>query len=194
MDVKQTWEKIFLYWKTIESKPYCQGATTDDIKLLQEKLQLKLPDEFIKSLMICNDEKLDREYEKKFRMEIEKNPYKKILLGKIGLLEIKEIIESYAIRLYTYCEYSNTPKEWIPLTTHWYGTYESILDTREGTFGQVLFSVGEEDMYKVWANSYEEWLELIANEVTVHGEVREEMLEHVYKDKDMKQLQYPDYI
>lgn len=50
------------------------------------------------------------------------------------------------------------------------------------------------DLFLVWASSYEKWLEIMVNEVIEYGVVREELLENIYKDKNRKQLKYPDYL
>lgn len=183
--IEQTWNKIFSYWETVESKPYCKGATKEEIKTLKDNLKLELPDTFIRSLEICNGEILEKAYEKKYNEEIKKNPYQNIKLGIIRLFDINKILE------YRYVG-EDTPEEWIPLA-YWYGTYNVVLDTREATFGQVLFGIVEDDHFKVWTNSYEEWLELMAKEVEEHGEVREDMLYQIYKDNTLKKLEYPDY-
>ena len=184
--IEKIWDNMFSYWKTIESKPHCKGATKDEIKKLKDNLKLKLPETFIRSLEICNGDVLEETYEKKYNEEIKKNPYQHIKLGTIELFDINKILEFRYVG-------EETPEEWIPLA-YWYGTYTIALDTREATFGQVLLAVIEDDLFKVWTNTYEEWLEIVANEVIKYGEVREEMLEQIYKDSNLKDYSYPDYL
>ena len=183
--IEKIWDKMFEYWKKIESKPYCNKATNEEIEKFQKTLKLELPNSFVNSLKICNGEKIDILYEKKYNDLIENNPYEDIKLGIIGLFDINKILE------YRYIA-EDTPNDWIPLA-YWYGAYVAILDTRKDTFGQVLLGVEELGVYKVWANNYEEWLEIVSNEVIKNGEIKEEFLEKIYNNKNLKEYHYPDY-
>lgn len=135
--IEQSWNKLFNYWKIIKSKPYCKGASEEEINKLKNGLKLKLPQPFIDSLKICNGEKLEINYKIKYSEKIKKNPYQTISLGIIRTFDIDKILEMRYVG-------DETPEEWIPLA-YWSGDYQAILDIRKETFGQVLFGIVEDD-------------------------------------------------
>jgi len=182
MNINTSWNKIFSYWKSSKFKfpPSCKGATYDEIDVLRKGLKLNLPDDFIKSLMICNGDKLDKKF---FENKTDS-------LGVINLLDTKEILEIPPFD-------NPIPLEWVTIA-YWDGDFQIILDTRQETFGQILFAVYEEDLFLVWANSFEEWLKLMVEEVIKYGNIEEDMLyniykSHTYKNEKMKKLIAPNY-
>ena len=178
--VNQIWDSLIEYWQKNEPNfQGCIGANDKEIEELEQFLKVELPESFKQSLKRCNT--VPENYS-----EIVKSSC--LVTGSMGdLHSIPFIKEIFADRLEYYymddMEYAKNvdpsikplnlkgPQLWIPIY-NWNGNEWALLDLNEESnqYGQILYDDPEFGNLGIWANSYEDLLESIANAILDHGE------------------------
>lgn len=178
--VNEIWDKLIAYWQVNEpSFQGCKGASEKEISELEQFLKVSLPEPFKQSLKRCNT------YPEDYSQIIKSSS---LMTGSMGALHsISLIKEIYSDSLdYKYMddmEYARNidsniePKSlkgiqlWVPIFD-WNGNEWALLDLNEESnqYGQILYDDPEFDNLGIWANSYEEFLESIADAILDHGE------------------------
>ena len=169
-NIENLWSKLFEYWlkkkPDLMKEPFNQ-ATEEDIDSLKAALELKFPNDFLDSFRVCNE-----------NYRINNDDEWLSLLG--GNRYILNDINNTNDIIYIYNEFivynDEWEKNWIAFYD-WNGNYYAILDTNETTFGKIYCYSIESGQLQVWANSYEEWLEMAVDEVLEYGELRLETIE-----------------
>jgi len=177
--VGQIWDDLFSYWQ--QNEPHftmCKGAGEEEIKSLETSLCVELPNSLKESLKRCN---AYPETSQKIKNS------SCLLTGGAGkLFNVEEINESYQeMSLYKFFEGEAMPYEHVDngleTSTRWSEHFIpfyswncdvfALLDLRPNSnnYGQVLFEYPESSTLGIWAKSYEEFLQLIADAVIDHG-------------------------
>jgi len=174
--VSEIWECLIDYWKVNEPNfKGCKCASEEEIQTLESTLNITLPKSLRQSLEICNffPEKIDKSSSSYFG-------------GCSRLYDTRELLEMWdecnTYRFsgfpYRYIDSRIKPEDigwstrWIPIF-HWNADIFALLDMREDIgdrTGQILYEDSESGILGIWADSYEEFLESIANAVLDHGE------------------------
>jgi len=161
--VKKQWERLFGYYEG-EVKTKCKGASEEQIEAFEKEFDIILPKAFSDSFRICDERFILKDKTKGFFGKSELYSLKNSYYGYFNLMDINK-----EMRIYD----EKWKDEWIVFydyETWFYG----ILNTRTG---QIYLKSATENEYIIWANSYEEWLEMAVDEVLEHGEIRLEVLE-----------------
>lgn len=171
-DIEKLWNQLFEYWSSkkpeLMKKP-CQGASEDEIRQLEEALQVQLPEDFLDSFRICNEH--SRSNNDEWFSWFGENRY--IINNKDGDWDdIKKVYEEMLI----YNE--SWDKHWIPFYD-WNGAFYAILnmDNKDNDLGVIYCYDIEDGTLKKWKNDYKEWLEMAVSEVLKYGKLR---LETIY--------------
>lgn len=165
MSVEELWQKLMEFQKQRNMHVKYLKASNQEIDDLCNSIDADFPMSFIRSLEICNGEKVeDCESSGDF--------------GVLGILSISNILRHYDM-LVSYNE--NWNALWIPFF-FWDGKYYAVLDLDENssTYGKV-YCIDNEGYRKapvIWADSYEEWLSWAVNEVIQSGTIK---LDSIYK-------------
>jgi cell wall assembly regulator SMI1 len=174
--VVDSWNKIQRYWK--EKHPDlmetpCKKASKDELDELQKILQVNLPKAFLDNFAICNEGVRHKDDSNWFGWF---GPESRYIVNKEDR-SYGDIIYIYKTMNDLYQDEWN--KKWIPFYD-WNTNYNLVLDMSKN--GRVFVFDPEMaepiDKY-IWTNSYEEWLEIVANEVEQYGELRCETIESV---------------
>jgi len=174
--IEKSWNRIIAHWKnkkpTIESKP-CKQATKEELDKLQVALQVNLPKSFLDNLRICNENQIVIDNDNWFGWFGPEHRY--TITHKEDYSDI--VHTNYDMRNIYHEEWN--PK-WIQFYD-WNGNYNLFLDMSNGKGAVYIFDpeMAEPlDKYK-WTDSYEEWLEIVSNEVENHDELRCESFEKI---------------
>jgi len=174
--IVDSWNKIQRYWKEKQPdlmKNPCKKASKDELDELQKILQVNLPKSFLDNFAICNE---DLRYENQEKWVSWFGPESRYVVNKEDI-SFNDLVTIYKEMNDIYREEWN--KKWIPFYD-WNGNYNLVLDMNNN--GRIFVFDPEMaepiDKY-VWTNSYEEWLEIVANEVELYGELRCETIESV---------------
>lgn len=174
--IVKSWNKIQSYWK--EKHPDlmgtpCKKALKYELDELQKILQVNLPKAFLDNFAICNE---DLRYKDQENWVYWFGPESRYVVNKEDT-SFNDLATMYKEMNDIYRE--EWDKKWIPFYD-WNGNYNLILDMNNN--GRVIVFDPEMaepfDKY-VWTSSYEEWLEIVANEVEKYGELRVETIESV---------------
>ncbi len=163
-NIKKQWERLFKYYEgNLTHK--CKGASEEKIIEVEKEFGVTLPKAFADSFRICDERYIFNVSEKKgWFGEHDHYSLTNIFYGGYNLLEANKEVRLYA---------EDWKDEWISFYTY-EGWYDAILDT--GT-GNIYLKSTTDVEYIIWANSYEEWLEMAVDEVVEHGEIRLEVIE-----------------
>ena len=163
-NIKKQWERLFKYYAGNLRKK-CEGATEKKIAEVEKEFGVQLPKAFADSFRICDERYIFNTSEKKgWFGEHDHYSLTSIFYGGYNLLEINKEIRIYA---------EDWKDEWISFYNY-EGWYDAILDTKTE---QIYLKSTAENEYIIWANTYEEWLEMAVDEVLKHGEIRLELIE-----------------
>jgi len=152
-----------------------------EIEKIEKSLNVKLPDDYKKSLKINSK-------------EVVKDEFVYPWLGSWNTLhDTSEIIkyslrnremdhEVFQIRNGLSDEYGFWNKKWV-IFFDWNMDFLAVLDLREDEkyYGQVLCLCIEDGSISKWANSFSEWFELSVNETIKHGELRVTTIDNVLR-------------
>ena len=181
------WERLFAYWKKNEPNfTGCKGATEKEILDLELHLGIKLPNCLKESLARCNTPPIEPK-------KVHKSSC--LMTGCAGILysidDIKMDHQDFKEYMfdggaYRYVDPNIFPKDiawsnyWIPIYS-WNCNEYALIDLRPecNNHGQILYVDPEFSVLGIWAKSYEEFLESIANAILDHGE---------FNQNDMKQI------
>jgi len=190
--MKKNWEMLFEYWIdkqiefwnngkiekfTVDTK--CKGANNSDLDKIK-KYYTNIPDELLESLTICNEtngwfgfngwgvlygtnEMLDVSVSFENSPKNDLGSYKSVGSGVVNPTTL-------------------LPKEWIPIFD-WNGNYIVAIDMLSNNKGQVIIFSLEDSAVHKWANSYEEWFELVVSEVLKDGELQPATIDNVLNKK-----------
>jgi cell wall assembly regulator SMI1 len=164
--VKEQWQRLFDFYQNsglLVKK--CEGATEEKITEVEKEFGVTLPKAFADSFRICDERYIFNTYEKKgWFGEDDHYSLSGMFYGYYNLL-----VTNKEMRIYD--EYWKD--EWIVFYD--YGTwFSAVLDT---VTGKIYCHEAETGKYVIWANSYEEWLEMAVDEVVKYGELRLETME-----------------
>lgn len=178
-----SWGKLFEYRKTHGIRKPCVGATDEEIKVLINCLDRSIPEALIESLKVCNNTNVfDTDSTKESRCK-----------GTGWLLTTSEIVERVNEKSRRkevtgdICYYDN----WLPIYT-WMpdseedDLYDDIceaviqMDEKSPNYGKVFFW-GFSRGPAIWANSYEEWLEMIVYKTIKNSRLTLEYFENHFK-------------
>ena len=184
--MKQNWEKLFTHWasKQIEfwnngklekftTETTCKGVDSSELDSIK-KYYTNIPNALLESLSICNESNRWLGF----------NGWG-LLYGTNEILETsKSFVKSPKSDLGSYKLVGEGitnpktlfPKEWIPFFD-WNGMYIVAIDMLSTNKGQVIIVSIENSMVYKWANSYEEWFELVVSEVLNDGELQSDTIE-----------------
>jgi len=184
--VGQIWDDLFRYWEQNEPGfTMCKGAGEEEIKSLEASLNIELPNALKESLKRCSSNP----------NKIEKSSC--LLTGGGGkLFDIKEMDESYReMNLYKFFDgeamsYTKIDTKLEPNTTwskyfipiySWNCNENALIDLRPESrnYEQILYEDAEFATIGVWAQSYEEFLKLIADAIIDHGAFNQDDMEKV---------------
>lgn len=172
MTVKQSIDRLKDYAKQQGKDPevVCQGASDEEIETLKTSFEVGPPESFIDVFKYCSKD--DPKY-----ADVRENC--SIIFGtsscqhSISLMkqinkDMSEIDDSFKDQIIFY---------------DWDATYYAVLNMRQDdkSYGKVLCVHLESGIFDVWADSYEEWLELMVNEVVRSGDVDSKFIEKVLK-------------
>lgn len=187
-EIEIIWNKLFEYWKTFEPNfSRCNIATEKEILNFEAYLQVKLPDDFKKSLEICNAYPSERKYVIKSSCLITGGAGTLYTINDMQIAH--EDFKGYMFDGYAYKHIDSKifPKDivwsndWIPIYS-WNCDELVLLDLRENIgeqYGQILYLDQEYDILGIWATSYEEFLKSIANAILDHGEFNHDDMQNI---------------
>jgi len=167
-NIKKQWERLFEYYKSKGLlKRECKGVSEEKVKEFEEHFNVSLPKDFIDSHRICDEIYIFDTSEKiGWLGEEDIYSFEDIKYKWYNLFLVNDQISEYAQDI-------GWNKNWIVFYD--YGTwFSAVLDT---TTGKVYCYENETSEYTLWANSYEEWLEMAVDEVLKYGELRLEVME-----------------
>jgi cell wall assembly regulator SMI1 len=188
MSIQQNWDKLIKYWKNHHGIKYrkdfnCQGATEEEFKNLKNMYDV-VPTDYLDSLKICATSK---DKENNFYYFIDSSGFGQLY----GINDIIQKVSNYPKNTYisdkgAYQFVSGNlknppmllPKQWIPIFD-WNGDYIVAIDMLSENKGQIIVFCMEDSTLAKWTDSYEEWFELVVNEVLQYGELRVETIEKV---------------
>lgn len=179
MTIEENWERLLKYWdsRNIFNDFKCQGASAVEIERVKNYYK-DIPESLLKSLAFCNNFKR--------ALGVENDNWGE-LYDIDNMLEASELYPTFGENDAGW--YSDVlgdikipdtamPKEWIPIYD-WNTDYVVAIDMLSENKGQIIMFGLEWSMIRLWANSYEEWFEMVVNEVLEYGELRPETLEDV---------------
>lgn len=151
------WNKLFEHQRKRGFDVSCSGATSEQLDSLINSVKCEIPKSLIESLTICSDEKAE---------------------GSYGWIDIynADLINEFYTRKHLYPEWN---VNWIQIYDY-DSDYVVYIDMTEGSSkkGQVFcLEAFSELPAKMWVNSYEEWLEIMVNEIIEHDQIRYELFE-----------------
>jgi hypothetical protein len=185
--MKKNWERLFAYWANNQIEFWhngkiekfvadtkCVGANISEIDKIKHYYNINIPNALLDSLLICNEsnrwfgfngwgllygtkEMIDTSMSFENSPKNESGFYKFVGMGITNPATI-------------------FPKKWIPIFD-WNGKYFVALDMLSSNKGQVIIISVEDSVVLKWANSYEEWFEMVVDEVVKYGELRLETME-----------------
>ena len=174
MAVKASIQKLKTYWQEHGNgnSGICNGATDEEINSLKSTYAVKLPEPFIEAFKLCNE-------------DFPSVGYKKEPFMWFGVANTHYSVKTLLEANKDMQEWGEWDKDIIFFYT-FDGAFYAALDMRKNsqTEGKVLCVELEAGEFKVWANSYEEWLEMTVNEVLQHGELRVETIEEVLNNNN----------
>lgn len=147
----------------------CQGATDEEIETLKTLSDFELPTSFIDVYKLCNEDDSDiKTAEESFMWFGIASVQFSIQRVKEMNQDMSDVDDFYKDQLFFY---------------DWDGTYYAALniDKNSKSFGKVVCIYLETGFSVPWADSYEEWLEQMVNEVLKSGEVDSGFIEEVLK-------------
>jgi len=179
MDINHSWDKLIKYWKNqnILDNTKCQGANVTEIEKLKNYYK-DVPESLLKSLALCNNLE---------RVLGIKNENWGSLYSINYILETSENFSTFEQKSVGYYREvlgninnpkTAMPKGWIPIYD-WNSDYIVAIDMLSKNKGQVIVFCLEFGTVAKWTDSYEEWFELVVNEVLQYGELRVETIEKV---------------
>jgi hypothetical protein len=168
ISINEQWQRLFNYYRSnglLLKK--CKGASEEQIMEFENEFKIKLPKTFAESLKIC-DERYILNSSKKVGWLGEDDMYS-LTNRKYDWYNLFQVNRQIA----TYAKDIGWNKNWIQFYD--YGTwFSAVLDT---VTGKIYCYENETGAYVLWANSYEEWLEMAVDEVVKYGELRLETIE-----------------
>ena len=188
MSIKNSWERLLSYWKSDKNSTQkieieCKGAIDIEINKLKE-LYDEIPDEYIKSLEICNPISDKNE---NYHSWVDSSGWGYLhdinrIISLTDNWKKHKFFSETGVFDYVYGDVSN-PKnsaleQWIPIYD-WNTDYVVAIDMLSKNKGQVIVFCMEDGTLAKWTNSYEEWFELVVEEVLKYGELRVETIESV---------------
>ena len=165
-NIKKQWERLFKYYAGNLSKK-CEGATEEKIAEVEKEFGVQLPKAFADSFRICDERYIFNTSEKKGWLgEHDIYSLNDRKYNWYNLFQVNRQISTYAKDI-------GWNKNWIQFYDYetW---FSAVLDT---VTGKIYCYENETGEYIIWANSYEEWLEMAVDEVLKHGEIRLELIE-----------------
>lgn len=158
-NIKQQWERLFNYYEDNLTKK-CKGASEEKIVEVEREFKVKLPKAFADSFRICDERYIFNTSEKKgWFGEHEHYSLSKTYYEYYNLIEINKDMRVYD---------EKWKDEWIAFYDYETWFY-AIIDTKTG---KIYLESSEGGNKIVWANSYEEWLKMVVDEVVKYGELR----------------------
>jgi hypothetical protein len=166
--VKEQWQRLFDFYKNsglLVKK--CKGTTEEKIAEFENEFKVILPKAFADSFRICDERYIFNTSEKKgWFGENDVYSLNNTKYDWYNLFQVNRQIATYAKDI-------GWNKNWIEFYDYgtWFG---AVLDTVTGKIYCYEIETGE---HVIWANSYEEWLEMAVDEVVQYGELRLETME-----------------
>ena len=166
-------------WASFERE--WKSASTDEIKDLESNLGVALPKSFNESLSINAYEPQDQGFVYPWlgSFNMMQNPEEIVEITTENREDLDyEVFEDPNDLMQE--DYEMWSDKWIVIFD-WNGNYCAVLDLREDEefYGNVLCMCIEDGTIAKWADSYEEWFELVVDEVLRYGQLRLSTIENL---------------